>query len=370
MSFLKSAPRKLWSFLNVINSAVKKNKKKIFLYSNLGFRDNVKALYDYLIENEYNKNFKIICSLNDYKAQKPEKNVRFMSNLRGLFSFFSCHYVFYCFGKYPVKPRRGQVVFNLWHGMPLKKIGNMVSGSEKVDYNYFTHILCTSEFFRSIIKDSFRCGDEQIVICGQPRTDEMIESNITEKNGNKLLLWMPTFRQGYSDELDILTSEQFGKLDMLCEKYGWNVFIKLHPLSGVDNLDCFDLTNIKVLTQKQFETKNLGIYTLLGRADCLITDYSSVYFDYLLLDRPIGFAIKDIEKYCNERGFTFENPYDYMPGEVFTDGEKMLGFVESVFKGKDSFKEKRKQLNDIFNSYQDGQNCHRIIEAVGIKEQK
>ena len=51
MSILKSAPRKLWSFLNVINSIVPKNDRKIFLYSNLGFRDNVRAVYDYLIEN-------------------------------------------------------------------------------------------------------------------------------------------------------------------------------------------------------------------------------------------------------------------------------------------------------------------------------
>ncbi len=367
---LRSAPRKLWSFLNVINSIVPKNKKKIFLYSNLGFRDNVKAVYDYLINNGYNNDYKIICSLNDYKKQKAEKNVRFMSNLRGLFSFFSCKYAFYCFGKYPVKPRNGQQVFNLWHGMPLKKIGNMVSGAENTDYNYFTHILCTSEFFRGIIKESFNCSDEQIVICGEPRTDEMLESAKLENIKDKLLLWLPTFRQGHSDELDILTVEQFEMLDMFCKRYGWNVVIKLHPLSESDTSCYSSYSNIRILTQSQFETEKNGLYTLLGRADCLITDYSSVYFDYLLLNRPMGFAVKDIKEYETERGFAFENPYSYMPGETFSEGKDMLEFIKSVFNGKDNFREKRQEMNNIFNDYQDSENCRRAIESVGIKEQK
>lgn len=370
MSILKSAPRKLWSFLNVINSFVPKNDRKIFLYSNLGFRDNVRAVYDYLIENGYNEEYKIICSLNDYKQQTAQKNVRFVSNIRGLFSFFTCRYAFYCFGKYPVKPRRGQAVFNLWHGMPLKRVGNMVSGFEKTDYNYFTYILCTSEFFRGIMKDSFSCDDSQIVICGQPRTDEMIRSASDSVNGGKLLLWLPTFREGFSDELDILTPEQFQQLDAMCAEYGWRVLVKLHPLSKADISQYSGFENIKIITQRQFERENTNLYTLLGRADCLITDYSSVYFDYLLLDRPIGFAVKDIEKYGSQRGFTFEKPSDYMPGEVFSDGGKMLEFVKSVFEGKDSFKEKRKELNSLFNRFGDGENCRRAVETLGIRKQK
>lgn len=369
MSILRSAPRKLWSFLNIINSIVPKNDKKIFIYSNLGFRDNVRAIYDYLIENGFNREYRIICSLNDYNEQSAQENVRFVSNLRGLFSFFSCRYVFYCFGKYPVKPRRGQAVFNLWHGMPLKRVGNMVSGFEKTDYNYFTYILCTSEFFRDIMKKSFSCEDNQVAICGQPRTDEMIKSAKLSGNGEKLLLWLPTFRNGSSDELDILTPEQFKSLDSMCDEYGWMVFVKLHPLSETDISEYSGFKNIVFMTQQKFEREKGGLYTLLGRADCLITDYSSVYFDYLLLDRPIGFAVKDIEKYGGERGFAFENPSDYMPGEVFSDGEKMLEFIKSVFDGKDSFKERRKELNGIFNKYNDGENCRRALEIMGIRKQ-
>lgn len=370
MSILKSAPRKIWSFLNVINSIVPKNDKKIFLYSNLGFRDNVRAIYDYLVENGYNKEYEIICSLNDYKAQKPQENVKFVGNMRGIFSFFFSRHVFYCFGKYPIKPRGKQIVFNLWHGMPLKRVGNMVEGFEKTDYNYFTHVLCTSEFFCDIMKKSFSCDDSQIVICGQPRTDDMIKSFQEKKGDGKLLLWLPTFRQGCSDELEILSAEQFEKLDDICEKYGWSVVVKLHPLSEIEINQKFRYKHIKILTQKQFEEQNGNLYKLLGKSDCLITDYSSVYFDYLLLDKPMGFSVRDMAEYGHDRGFTFENPQEYMPGESFSDGEEMLGFIQRVMNGTDDFVTKRHELNVLFNKYHDGGNCKRAVEISEIRKDK
>ncbi|WP_334095968.1 CDP-glycerol glycerophosphotransferase family protein, partial [Helicobacter typhlonius] len=112
---------------------IKKNPNQIFIYSNLGFRDNVRAVYDYLIENGYNKKFKIVCSLNDYKRYRhcAPSNVKFVGNFTGLFKFFRSKFCFYCFGKYPVKPSDKQAVINLWHGMPIKRIGNMEQGNEK-----------------------------------------------------------------------------------------------------------------------------------------------------------------------------------------------------------------------------------------------
>ena len=75
MSFLRMAPKRIWSFLNIVNGVVPKNERKIFLYSNMGFRDNIRAVYDYLIENGYNSRFKIICSFDDRAVVKREKTL-------------------------------------------------------------------------------------------------------------------------------------------------------------------------------------------------------------------------------------------------------------------------------------------------------
>lgn len=118
--------------------------------------------------------------------------------------------------------------------------------------------------------------------------------------------------------------------------------IKLHPLSesSPDRLRKFN--NISVIDQETFEKNGVGLYSLLGRADALITDYSSVYFDYLLLDRPIGFAVGDMKDYEGERGFTVDNPYEYMPGEKFSDGRGNAGVCTFCFQRHRSLRGKAK----------------------------
>ena len=122
--------------LTFVNKIVKK-KDIIFFYSNLGFRDNVKAFFDYLIDNGYNKEYRIVVSANDWKyfVDSAPDNVIFVNNKKGILYFLRSKYAFYSFGKYPIKPAKNQKVVNLWHGMPLKRLGNMEKGLEKVDYN-------------------------------------------------------------------------------------------------------------------------------------------------------------------------------------------------------------------------------------------
>ncbi len=382
MKLIRKMPRRIFSFLNPINRHIKKDPEQIFLYSNLGFRDNIKALFDHLIEQNYNNDYKIVVSVNDYLKYDniSEKNVTFTDCKKGLFEFFKSKYCFYCFGKYPVKPAPGQIVFNLWHGMPLKRIGNLVRGCEKTDYNYFTHLLCTSEFFRETMKKAFSCTDDAIVICGQPRTDIMMtdmqpgkeremKSQIFGFDGRKyrILLWLPTFRENDESELDILSDEQFEKLDELCAQKSWKLIIKPHPLSKINTDNLSRYSSIRVITTEQLTARDIDFYKLIKFSDALITDYSSVYFDYMMLDKPIGFVVSDMERYDEERGFIFENPKELMPGNIIRNGSEFMDFAEEIMNGADKFRDKRHMLNDKFNTYQDNRNCERVLQTVGIK---
>ncbi len=377
-NLLRKAPRKIWTFLNFINLVIPKSKKHIFLYSNLGFRDNVKAVFDYLIGQGYNNSYKITVSLNDWKeyAETAEKNVKYVSNTKGLLHFFRSRYCYYCFGKYPVKPKRKQMVFNLWHGMPLKRVGNMVQGCEKTDYNYFTHLLCTSEYFRDIMKRSFNASDSQIVICGQPRTDEMLaeipaEDEMAAKTTllgynnrmSKMILWLPTFRENSGSELDILTITDLEKLDKLLEEKGWCMIAKLHPLSK-NRKNQGSYKHIGFIDDRILKNNHIGFYTLVGMSSCLITDYSSIYFDYLLLDRPIGFSVGDIEKYDNDRGFTVSDPTTIMPGDIIRNSEDFFGFINKIISGKDDYSFFRQRLCKRFNAFSDSSNCRRAVSMI------
>ena len=175
-------------FLGLINSLIRKNPNQIVMYSNLGFRDNIKVLFDYLIENKYNNKYKIICSLDDYKKYINTNipNVKFVNNITGIYYYLTSKYFFYSFGKYPMKPTKEQMVINLWHGSPLKKIGNLEKDKKRINYNFFTYILATSDMFSKIMQQAFNCKDGQIIICGHPRNDLLFKEKLSFADQSKL----------------------------------------------------------------------------------------------------------------------------------------------------------------------------------------
>jgi len=127
-----------------------------------------------------------------------------------------------------------------------------------------------------------------------------------------------------------------------------------------------EFSNIFLCDQKVLDRCGVSVYALLSMADALITDYSSVYFDYLLLDRPIAFTVEDMGKYEEDRGFVFDNPNDYMPGKKIHDQDEMITFVNELVEQKDDYKDERKKINDIVNSYVDGCNSERICKKIGL----
>lgn len=372
--------RPLFNLLNGINKKLYKKQDKIVIYSNRGFRDNVRVLYDYLIENNFNNDYRIICSVNDYKDYRNTKisNVTFTNNYFGIIHFLTSKYFFYSFGKYPIKPSKNQQVINLWHGTPLKKIGNLEKEKKYIDYNYFNFILATSDIFAEVMKDAFSCEDDQVMICGHPRNDLLFKPlENTFDDREKLVLWLPTHRN--YDEVDGVSSKDEGsipiftnhnkmnRLDEYLNRLKIRLIIKVHPTQSFEGLEYKKYRNIDIWNEKDLNENGFELYRLLASADALITDYSSVYFDFLLLNRPIAFTINDMEMYTGERGFVFDNPEDYMPGKKVASESDFYDFLGDLSKDNDDYKMEREKINKIANYYTDGNNCERVLDAVGIK---
>lgn len=367
----KEQLKKLGGLLSFVNRLIPKSRKKVVFYSNMGFRDNVKAVYDYLISCPGGK-YKIICAVNDWQdfaAREHPKSVKFVSPLRGVWHFFTSKYFFYSFGKYPIKPAENQMVVNLWHGSPLKKIGNYL---DREDQNFFTLLLAASDFFVPIMQKAFNCRKEQVVVCGHPRNDALFRpgdplAKLGLSGGwKRLILWLPTFRQsrflGNSDTaaqggtgLPILgTREEMERINGILTEANTLLVAKIHPAQDLDQIDTRGFSNIRIVTNAQMQAAECDLYALLGRADGLITDYSSVYFDYLLLNRPIGFTVDDLEEYMKNRGFVVDDPYPLMPGRFIHTPEEFALFVGEVISGSDSFEPQRKKVGELANRYHDG----------------
>ena len=369
--------RTIFRVFSLVNQIVVKDDSHILLYSNVGFRDNVRAIYDHLIENGYNQKYKIIISADSLVPDILPANVKAISCVKGIVKYFTSGHVFYCQGKIPIYPSLRQNVVQMWHGTPFK--GNDSRGDRnKTTKSFYTHILSPSPYFIQIFVDNFSVSKEQVAICGQPRTDVMFEEN--EKpdeltSFRKIIMWMPTYRKSsvLGDEdvkqtsiIPIFSIAELNELDSKLSNLNICLLIKLHPLQNLDLYEEVKLKNIQLLNQNDFQNKGWDLYRLLSCTDALISDYSSVFYDYMLLDKPIGFAIDDFDEYRDNRGFAVDDPEFFMAGEKIKSKEELYQFIDHVSKGIDPYKEQRNEVNRITHTYPDGNNSKRALEIGGV----
>lgn len=370
----------VFSLFSCLNQRLKHNDRKIMLYSNLGFRDNIKALYDYIIEAGYNEKYTIICSANDYKIYQKDapKNVKFVSNIKGILEYFSSGFVFYCFGKLPIFHGKDQRVIQVWHGCPFKGADDGHLKGHSFDKPYYSNVLSTSKHFAPIWSRIFSIDESKIIIGGYPRCDALFKESPNYDFGSykKIILWAPTFRKsditGYSDTknnvniVPVLDNRDFEYVNNELRKIGVKLVVKLHPVQSLDGYETKQLENFVLLSHQEFVRRNMDLYRFMVQCDALITDYSSVFFDYILLDRPMAFTEDDIDDYGETRGFEVENPSSYKPGDRIKTREELLKFANDVAQGCDQYKEDRKRVQSLSNEYINGNFSQKLLETVGI----
>jgi len=293
------------------------------------FESNTGVFFDYLIKNNCNEKYKFIWLLKDSNNKKKIKNTIYYNynkiNIFQKIKIATAKYLIYdncVIEKYNKK----QVSIYLTHGFPiLKKVKGVININDKCDY-----FLCTSKQCIELAKDQFGVSDKQIVINGLPRNDQLFENNneinkiIGKEKYSKIIMWMPTFRKFYmldrndsSAEYElgiplIYNIDDYNKLNEYLKDNNTLLIIKFHPGQDLSVIKIKDLSNIKLFSSNEMLKQDIHLYKLLNNIDALISDYSSVYFDYLLLDRQIGFVVDDINQY--KIGFAFDDVYSYMPG--------------------------------------------------------
>ncbi|MDR1853041.1 MAG: CDP-glycerol:glycerophosphate glycerophosphotransferase [Propionibacteriaceae bacterium] len=345
---------------------------RIVIYSNLGFRDNERVLFEYLVEHGEQR--EIVVATNEWKKYRAlwGGTVKFVEPHLGVWYFLTSRYFFYSFGKYPIPPHRQRVV-NLWHGMPLKTIGNLEKPGT-ITEQYFTNVLATSDFFAGIMARAFNCPREDVLVTGLPRCDELFRPLVPPAfaGHQRLVCWLPTFRRSESRglidstgdvELPLLQNpRQLAELNEALASADTMLLVKFHPLQTLTRT-WEDLSHIRFINQSTLDENGTTLYRLLGGCDALITDYSSVFIDYLLLNRPIAFAFDDLDQYRSGRGFVFDNPLEYMPGPHISQFSQLTDFL--VGRETNTYADDRARVNQVFNKYTDG-NCARLVRAVGL----
>lgn len=363
--------------LTLINKLIPKNDRLIMLYSaNLGIEHNLKPLKDYLVENGYHKKYKIICGVEHMKYAEADDRVKFVPQLVAMLYFFVTKHVYYTTGQIPIKPAGKQFVIMLDHGTASYKTVGAWSNIQNGNAFYFTHYTAPSPAFVPIYQQQYLCTEENIVINGEPVNDLFFQAYEKYDLGDfkKVGVWAPTFRQsdylGYDDSeedlIPMFTQEDYVELNEQLSRHNIKLMVKLHPAQSLDGYIQRHFSHLEIYSDQEFQEKGYELYALLKQSDFLVADYSSVPLQYLLLDKPIAFAIPDIEEYAQRRGFVFDNVQDYMPGPKMNTKEALYAFLEDMAMDRDAYKDERARVRDIIHTYQDGNNCKRALEIGQI----
>jgi CDP-glycerol glycerophosphotransferase len=245
-------------------------------------------------------------------------------------------------------PRGRRFVVNLWHGDGPKTVAK---GLPPHGLRSNIVVAGTKVWGQQKAK-TFKLPPSDVVVCGNPRIDQYSRPasdsalrHLGLDPRKPLVLWAPTFRaakiSGPVSELWIEAAQPFAFADLvhaaprllrLAEHSGLQIVVKPHPL------DCaaFNIPGISTITNDDLNGARTTLYQLLARAQGLVTDYSSIWTDYIPLSRPIGLYCPDIADYAAGRGF--ELPDDFhvnLPGPLLSDVTQLIDFLETVARGED-----------------------------------
>ncbi|MDD6808019.1 MAG: CDP-glycerol glycerophosphotransferase family protein [Oscillospiraceae bacterium] len=358
-------------------------KNVIVIASHNDFDCNGGAFYDFLIKNHYNEKYKIVWLLRNDKKYNLPSNVKAYYAFRPSIAknYFICTAkIFTADCNITPKVRNDQKSFFFSHGpIGLKNVkGKFVIPS------YIDYILAPAKQYMPIFSEqrNMDINSEKFVHLGYPFFDTLFSEptgelqKITTEKYSKVILWMPTFRKGGGYQRNDSSKEQpmgipiIESEDML---YNLNdklsvmnvlLIIKIHPMQDLSNFKIFSMSNIIVLKANDVRRLEVDNYKLMREVDALISDYSAAAYEFLLLNRPIGYDFSDLAYY--NHGLCVENVEDYIAGPIINDYNQFIEFIESVLFESDNFEHKRKELMKKLYDPCDGHCCERIAKFMDL----
>lgn len=350
-----------------------------------------KAIYEKMIIMDEFKDYKFIWAFNEPSKHEVTKDKR----LKIVKTKTSEYYKYISMSKYwivnsimdeSITKKKNQIYVQCWHGTPLKRLrydievnGAVLNTIDEIrkrndrDASKFDYFISPSKYCTEKFTSAFNLvalGKKNIIIEeGYPRNDSLFNKNkkdidkIKEKLGipknKKVICYLPTFRDnqhtsgvGYTYDLAI-------DFDSLKKKFSKDYVILFRPHYFIANR--IDLSKYKgfVYNVASYDEIN-DIYLV---SDLLITDYSSVFFDYANLKRPVLFYMYDFDDYKNNlRDFYIS--LDELPGPIVKTQAELEKCISNVDKSITEFKDTYQKFNDKYNYLDDGNASERVIRVI------
>lgn len=287
------------------------------------------------------------------------------------------------FADYFIK-RKEQIYINTWHGIPLKTLGydepegnigatNIVRNFLAADY-----LISPNEFMTEVYKKCFKLDglfEGTILEAGQPRNDAhfytekekvldtLNKQGVIVESDKNVILYAPTWKGEKFGSPETGLESYFKMIQCLEKNVDTNeyqILVKPHQIVYKYIKNSSELTG-------QFVPAIIDTNELLSIVDVLISDYSSIYFDFLVTGKPILFFVEDLEEYMESRGLYFG--LDKLPGPIAQNYEELGRMVSDIDRAMKPCLEKYRKEKQWSCGKDDGHVCERIAEAVFEKKE-
>lgn len=279
-------------------------------------------------------------------------------------------------------------IVQLWHGTPLKKImyDDTVFASRSRIREWiknlfpffreeFLHMMfiAPSEAVARSFSTAFKVPQKQINITGYPRNDSFFSMQAhpiplikkieeLKRKGMSVGIYMPTHRLAGKTDIFSLFYGDINRINDRLSQIQVVLLVKFHFYHLSSLKSHFPrYSNIIFIQDADIEQ---DVYTVLPRTDFLITDYSSIYFDYLLLGKPVIFTPFDKDEYLkNDREFYYEYDKIILGPKAYT-WDEVLSYLAQLPAVHKKYEVRMKEINGMFNTHVDGNNSRRVFDAV------
>ena len=363
-------------------------------YDGNSYSCSPKAIYEYMTASKKYNNYTFVWAFKEpdmYKSKLTENTIIVKSNSKEYYKYLSMskYWIINFLLNISVIKKKKQVYVQCWHGTPLKKLrydievnGAALNDLKEIrkrndlDVKRIDYFLSPSKYSSDKFISAFNLkalNKENIILeKGYPRNDYLynfdkqdinkIKSSIGIDKEKKVILYAPTFRDnqhtsgiGYTYNLGI----NFDELAVLADNY--IILFRTHYF--ITNL--FDFNKYKGFVYDVSNYDDINELYLIS--DILITDYSSVFFDFANLKKPIIFYMYDLDEYKNHlRNFYID--IKLLPGKIVRNEQELLKEIKNV---EISFYDKKyENFNKKFNYLEDGKASERVVKVIFDEKDK
>ncbi|MFC1932898.1 CDP-glycerol glycerophosphotransferase family protein [Chloroflexota bacterium] len=276
---------------------------------------------------------------------------------------------------YPFTWSNRKILINTWHGTPLKSMFFADSGDTKSNLKRISRLnkkisafIVSSKLEAAIMTECFLINPRKFYYLGQPRNDILLKNRtnnvLPHIMGNaleysKVILYCPTYRRDNPTKFFPFDDLDLRHLNNFLEENKAIILVRKHVYEKELDKQYYS----ERIIDFGFDVCN-DVNSVLPEIDILVTDYSSIYIDYLLLDRPCIFIAYDLDDYKKRRGLLYDDYEFWTPGYHVATYADFIAAIKEILSDKDPYSARRQEINRQLNYHQTDNSCEKVFELI------